>query len=201
MAKAARKLALGPGNWCTLPDLENLKRPGFPSEWRTINKTAKAAKLRVVQQIFPDLQMLFIELQSLHAGNARRPFGPWHSQSFVATLRNNVIDLNTMGISMSQIEAIRSPKDFQTLTCEFIVRKGNSYNLEHRLRSKLLRWNLRILPGHIAPRALRALATMASTCKPRVLSMFWRTLFHGWPTTPACGASTGVKQDPAHWVA
>eukprot|EP00973_Karenia_brevis_P034153 4710863-Karenia_brevis.AAC.1 len=41
-----RRLASGPGNWVTQADLENLCEFGFKQEFRTIEHTARAAKLR-----------------------------------------------------------------------------------------------------------------------------------------------------------
>ena len=52
MNSALRKLAPGPGNWCTTRDLEHLQLYGLPASFRTLVFTAKAAKLRVVDQFF-----------------------------------------------------------------------------------------------------------------------------------------------------
>ena len=48
---ALRVLAIGPGNWVTQHDLENLTFFGFKQEFRTLEATAKAAKLLVVNEI------------------------------------------------------------------------------------------------------------------------------------------------------
>ena len=167
--RATRRLAPGPGSWCTHADLENLKQFGFSIEFRTLDKTAKAAKLRVVHQLLPDLFKLYIELQSLHARNTRRPFGPWHTRSFVAILRDNLMELRLLDISITKLASLPSPKGFQAAVRQELCKKYCIYRIEHRIRHKLKRWILRILPGHIAPRCLRSLAIVASHCKPRVL--------------------------------
>lgn len=48
---ALRVLAIGPGNWITQHDLENLTFFGFSQEFRTLEATAKAAKLRVMNEV------------------------------------------------------------------------------------------------------------------------------------------------------
>jgi hypothetical protein len=45
---AQRRLAPGPGTWAIKGDLENLKKFGFKSEFKSLRCDALAAKLRVI---------------------------------------------------------------------------------------------------------------------------------------------------------
>lgn len=54
MGWAMRRLAAGPGTWATQRDLENLTQFGFRCEFRTIELTARAAKLRVAATVAKD---------------------------------------------------------------------------------------------------------------------------------------------------
>ena len=70
---ALRRLASGPGNWCTIKDLEQLHLLGLPSSFRTLQCTAKAAKFRVTEQIMHDLDSLHLQLIDVQLENMRRP--------------------------------------------------------------------------------------------------------------------------------
>ena len=89
IVEVMRQLAPGPGEWCTVKDLEALPKLHFSTGLREPVKTAKAAKMRILDQIVPDLRQLLHQLKVEQAESPRLPFGMWHSQSFL-----HILDLN-----------------------------------------------------------------------------------------------------------
>ena len=196
-AVALRRLAPGPGNWCTIADLENLRSFGFPCEFRTIDKTARAAKLRLVEKSLPDLQQLYEELTDVQVNHLQRPFGDWHYCSFVQTLRQNMLDLQAIGITRSSVRRSlarlipSTAQSFQTSARIAIKLASLDFDSSNRIRHKFRRWKLNILPGHIAGRVTRALLIIASRCRPCVLAAVWRTMWNGWPTSARMRSMAG----------
>ena len=64
---ALRRLAAGPGTWVVQIDLENLKIYGFRNEFRTIELTARASKLRVVDTVARDTAKQHDEILSVQS--------------------------------------------------------------------------------------------------------------------------------------
>ena len=189
VADALRRLAAGPGNWCTISDLEHLDSFGLQNGFRTIHASAKAAKLRLVASTFPDLARLAEELLDVQLANLRRPLGPWHNNSFVAILQRNKDDLQSKGVTASAIKAqtaanaSHKPDAFQSATRKAIVQAERIYNIDNRIRHKFKRWKLDILPGHVPARVKRTLNLVGTHCRPCIVAMLWRTMWNGWPTS------------------
>ena len=55
-------------------------------------------------------------------------------------------------------------------------------NLHHRLRWKMQRWRLTVLPGVVCRRLPKRLLTMHGLTTPRVQGAVFRTLWNGWTT-------------------
>ena len=190
IAEAMRQLAPGPGEWCTSRDLEALPTLGFPVGMREPAKTAKAAKIRILDQIVPDLWQLLHRLKSEQAEYPRRPFGVWHSQSFLHTLDRNQKRLQEDGLHLEKLRAqVKDTKGdviagIQALIrAEIATRSGTDAHLENRLRKKLVRWNLEGPPRQLVQRALCNFQTLAGTCRACVRASLFRVLWNGLPTS------------------
>ena len=189
IADALRRLAAGPGNWCTIADLEHLDCFGLQNGFRTIDATAKAAKLRLVASTFPDLSEMARELLDVQLENLRRPLGPWHMNSFVSILQRNQEYLQSNGITANAIKAqiatsaSRKPDSFQAAVRKAIVQVEGAYNIHNRIRHKFKRWRLEVLPGHIPARVQSTLHLIGARCRPCIAATLWRTMWNGWPTS------------------
>ena len=84
-----RRLAPGPGNWVMDKDLVNLTKFGFVSEFPHPLWMPMAAKLRVTTFAITNALAMHKELMELQLDHPQRPFGGWHSNSFVSVLHRN----------------------------------------------------------------------------------------------------------------
>ena len=200
ISSALRRLATGPGYWCTISDLEHLQSFGFPLEFRTLEKTARAAKIRVVENIIPDLAHFHRNLEDIQLDNLSRPLGAWHQNSFVAILQRNLIELQKMGITRSSVQRDAAEcmqtaaPPFQQLARQAIARTMRDHDSMARIRHKFQRWKLGILPGHIGIRVLKTLNLVGARCRPCVLACLWRTMWNGWPTSARMKSLTGTGE-------
>ena len=191
MTKAMRKLASGPGNWVKLQDLENLKSFGLHAELRTLDATAKAAKIRMVLTCATDARKKCRDLELTQSGSFLRPFGTWHQQSFYKILLDNVAHLEGYGLNMSAIYAKAKTcndntprkKKLQAMIRLEIRPLIAPYNLEFRVREKIQRWRLEGPEATVADRIIRNCMTAGTKCRPCVAGTFFRTLWNGWPTS------------------
>ena len=56
------------------------------------------------------------------------------------------------------------------------------YYRDSRIRAKLYQWHFSVLPGHLENRVLSRLRTVKQNCPPRVLAVYFRSLWSGWVT-------------------
>ena len=191
MLKAMRKLASGPGNWIVVADMENLTSFGFPSSFKTIDLTAKAAKLRLCMTVAADASRRCEELNRAQCDSLRRPFGTWHKKSFFQILNQNCVEMTNLGISIEDIRRAATTKcqqkhkvhHLQKCARHRIVKLTSSYNVEFRIRHKMDRWKFDGPPAIIASRILRNFQLLGRTCRPCVTSAYFKALWNGWPTT------------------
>ena len=181
--RVLRLLAPGPGNWVTQHDLENLTSYGLRLSFRTLNCTAKAAKLRVEISIARDMKTKCDLLRNAHENSWKRPFGSWHYSCFFQNLFHNRVELEAHRITIHNAKRASTRTTFQNMMRREIQSKFEPYNAEDRMRHKMQRWHLSGPPGHLARRTLRNMATIGSACRPCVIAMFLRTLWNGWPTS------------------
>ena len=106
MCEALRLLAPGPGNWCTIQDLANLKIFGFQHSFRFLRCIAQASKFRVAERLAPDLRQMCDEPFGIQAESTQRPFGLWHGNSFVSIFQNNLAQLQAKGVTHAKAQQI-----------------------------------------------------------------------------------------------
>jgi hypothetical protein len=103
MTWAMRKLASGLGNWVKQKDLENLTLFGFATEFRTIENTSRAAKLRLLTDVAKDAAQKQEDIKRIQAEYLHRPFGAWHSTPLFKILDDNRIDMERVGINVQGV--------------------------------------------------------------------------------------------------
>ena len=182
---AMRKLAVGPGTWVTMDDCENLGTYGVGQGFRLIEATAKAAKLRVLEELgVLRIKKLYMELISAHSSVFHRPFGQWHYKSYVQTLCTNAELLKEKGITMAALRQKEPLKlKIQGVAREHIDKILRPYSAESRIREKILRWQFSIPSGIATARMLKVIELLKERAKPAVRASFFRALWNGWPTS------------------
>lgn len=100
---AMRQLAAGPGTWATRRDLENLTSYGFKDEFRTIENTARAAKMRIIATVAKDEFNRSEEILLSQAESLNRPLRSWHASSFFGVPKRNRDELARVGITEERI--------------------------------------------------------------------------------------------------
>jgi hypothetical protein len=190
--KVLRKLAPGPGNWCSTADLLNLKRVfHFPRTFRDPRWTALAAKLRVIEYIAPDFKERVRELEEIQTSYFRRPCRAWQQRCYFTVLSNASAVATRRGIDRRTILRELAPNTSKHLRCKSFRRTAEQlicqrlspvYYEDARLRAKLHRWHLEGIPAHNEQRVLQNFATLSQWCQPKVLAAYFRTLWTGWTT-------------------
>ena len=199
---AMRKVASGPGSWVLQRDLENLTSFGFKVEFRTIELTAQASKLRVLAEEAKDAAEQQEDLERTQAEYWRRPFGAWHSKSLFKVLLNNKTELQNVGVTPEcirkkvalnwQLHKGRKTNSYQKVARTIIKRRSQAFDVEERIRAKTKRWKLKGPPAHVAQRIARNLKIVGRKCRPCISGMFFRTLWNGWPTTARMRSMQGA---------
>ena len=175
----ARKLAAGPGNWVTYTDLRRLSLFGFHSDFKCIETISRAAQLRVVHDIFPDIGSLVGSLQDAHCNYFRRPFDQWHYSSFVTMLNNNQTNLKRLGITNARIRAdvLQSQRSFQYSAQRLIMHQSCPDQYCHnRIRKKIARWNPRAPAAHVVHIFIDNMWKLSTCCRPAVVSAQFRCI-------------------------
>jgi hypothetical protein len=204
MGWAMRRLASGPGTWFMQRDLENLVSFGLKAEFRTIEMTARAAKLRVLMDVAKDAATQQDELERTQSEYLRRPFGVWHSKSFFKILLDNKTELERNGATTECIHKAakkahrfgkkKEKNAFQKVARKVIKARCQPFDAEDRIRTKIRRWGLKGPPAHVARRIANNLKIVGRRCRPCVAGMFFRTLWNGWPTTARMRSMKGAPQ-------
>jgi hypothetical protein len=197
---ALRRLASGPGTWAIQQDLENLKLFGFRAEFKSLEHTAQAAKLRVITTVAQDYYAKGRELDEVKMEHLRRPFGTWHERCYYKVLQKCKDDLANAGLRIENIRHLAAPagamekeRGFQSAVTDIIKAKLAPYNAEDRIRRKVKRWRFHDPPAHVANRILANIKTIGQKCRPCVVAMFFRTIWNGWPTTARMRNIPGAK--------
>jgi hypothetical protein len=157
-----------------------------------------AAKLRIIEHIAPDLKERERELEEAQLNHFRRPCGRWHRRSYFSILGNVKRAAAARGIDRTSIlKALDVPivgrrtaaqkahiKDnYQKVAESLICQKfADTYYTESRLRSKLQRWRLSGVPAHLEGKIARNFRLLSKWCPPRVLMVYFRSLWNGWVT-------------------
>ena len=197
---AMRQLAAGPGTWATRRDLENLTSYGFKDEFRTIENTARAAKMRIVATVAKDVFNRNEEILLSQAESLNRPFRSWHASSFFGILKRNRDELARVGITEERILrkcteigcTKKCDRSFQYVARSMIKSRLEPYNVEHRIRHKIRRSSLLGPSAHVASRIVCNILVAGRSGRPCVTSMVFRTLWNGWPTTARMRTCVGA---------
>ena len=65
---------------------------------RTLARTGQAAKLRHLEDTFPDAAHMYEQLLEIQLNHWQRPLGPWHKNSFINILIANEKQLRAIGV-------------------------------------------------------------------------------------------------------
>ena len=183
-----RKLFPGPGMWVTPNDLCNLSSWfKFPAQLANPTCVALAAKLRVIAFVCPNCTARAGELANLHLEWGRRPFPTWHNRAYVKVLSDaekllatKAITVKSVHTFISQVKAV----SFQATAHDLI--KTNLFSgpsRDSRLRTKLSRFRVSTLLGHLDRVVASRFHLLSSWCPPRILAAVFRTHWNGWVTT------------------
>ena len=185
--KALRKLASGPGCWASTGDLCNLQTAYmFPAEFVDPRWTSLAAKMRVMHTVAPDYADKSREMEVAPVTYGRRPFPQWHSRCYFTVLAKASEHLRSHGVTIEKVLALQSHPDKIKVSFQHIAEKlikqaiAAPYYRDTRVRSKLYQWKLSILPGHLENRVMSRMRTIKQHCPPRVLAVYFRSLWNGW---------------------
>ena len=186
-SKAIRTLAKGPGNWITPSDAIHLADCyAFPCSFQDPAMTAMASKLRVIATIAPDCFQRSKALEMLQIEHGRRPFPTWHRRCFFSVLARCGDHLKKYGVTVEVVENSQRQSalaSFQHIS-ETIIRKKlqKTYFPEARIRQKLAPWKLSGIPAYLERRVLSNLALLREWCPPRVMAVYYRSVWGGWVT-------------------
>ena len=116
----------------------------------------------------------------------RRPFPQWHSRCYFTVLAKASEHLRSHGVTIEKVLALQSQPDKIKVSFQHIAEKlikqaiAAPYYRDTRVRSKLYQWKLSILPGHLENRVMSRMRTIKQHCPPRVLAVYFRSLWNGW---------------------
>ena len=188
-AQVVRLLAPGPGNWISLADASHLEKGfGFHGSFQNPCWTSLAAKMRVAVTVANDHHTKAVELESLILSRPRRPFPEWNSRSFFTVLDKCMRYLSQHGITEQTVrQNLQSSglhgMSFQRCAETLIsTRLDKTYFANARIRQKLMIWKVHGVPAHLENRILRNFRLLKIWCSPRVLSIYFKTVWNGWVT-------------------
>ena len=161
--------------------MENLHYFGIGSSFRTIEVTARAAKLRLMRDLgIPTIRKEAELIQRAQRESLHRPFGNWHSKSYAQLLCDNWDFAYKSGVKINLDVTL---KHFQQEARIALAKKLVPYDMEERIRSKVSRWNFQGPPRLVASRLVRNFEMMQKAAPPAVISTYLRALWNGIPTS------------------
>ena len=134
----------------------------------------------------------------------RATWAEWFDNNPLLVLWDNLVTLDQSGITPRVIEDIiskgkdrpfspavraRVRRQFQSAT-NTLLRSREPYNAEHRMRHKLTRWRLPLLPRISATRALARLSFLGRHAPPRIRAAVLSTMWNRWVTARRFQRST-----------
>jgi hypothetical protein len=196
---ALRRFAPGPGNWIRPKDMFNLiDLFRFPSSFPSLRSAAIASKMRRIAHEAPDVVKRAREFNNFLVMNWQRPFPRgWYNRCHALVLLRASDAAEVRGVTKTSILASLSrsapepareraaylKKHFQKEAYKQLHSKGtDKVDVEDRLRAKLKRWKLTMVPRHSAERAKRLFQRLSALVPPRVMASMIRTLCNGWCT-------------------
>ena len=124
-------------------------------------------------------------MASLPLDYGRRPFPQWHLRCYFTVLADTQKHLRDHNITVERVmrESGERGVSFQSVA-EKLVKQvlAERYFRDSRIRAKLFGWRFDILPGHLETRVMNRIRTVKENCPPRVLAVYFRSLWNGWVT-------------------
>ena len=166
---------------------------------------AKAAKLRVLRyenmrhggiRVKERARSLRQAISSTDQLVRRATWAEWLDRNPLLVLWDNLVALDQSGISLRVVEDVigkgkdrpfnpalqaRVRRQLQS-TIATLLRAREPYNAEHRMRHKLARWRLPLLPRISATRALDRLSLLSRCAPPRIRAAVLSTMWNRWVT-------------------
>ena len=197
---ALRRVAKGPGNWCRTSDLFQLKDAfGFPYSFPSLEATARAAKLRVMEYEEVDFRGCAEQLSDARYSLDRvhvPSFAAWYDASYVKAVVDCCDLCRRVGVTSSSIQDALREKYASTKpgAISLVIRRNfqctavsqlihNVGYAERRLRHRLQRWKLPDPPAHVVARAIRRLDCIFKLVPPRVAVVLFSSYFNRWTTS------------------
>ena len=82
---------------------------GFKSEFKSLEYSAQAAKVRVITTVAQDYYAQRRELDVVDMEYLRRPFGTWHELCYYKLLQKCEDDLANVGLHIVSIQPLPAP--------------------------------------------------------------------------------------------
>ena len=203
-ARALKRFAAGPNNWCSPEDLFQLKEFGFNFNFPSLANLNIACKLRIFEfeQAGFDFIKSHSEIRSLRFSvEADLPlvhiFDDWYNNNMAKVVLEACASARKRGIDGKIIKdhiinenpgaprhkhAILIKRKFQG-QASLLLRAKPGF-AEERIRIKLVRWKLEESPRAVAARALTRLHIAFKLVAPRVAAVFFLLCGTGGPLPP-----------------
>ena len=177
----------------------------MPQNAANLHYSHRAAKFRVLKleaaasgglQVSEKLTRINRALQDTSFLYRHALWKTWFHTSYAQILKTEETHLCGLGLTRSSLElalgwdteeprtsqqARTWKRKLQSLTAK-AIRSANPLPTDSRLRSKLDRWDIPLLPRKRVQRALQRLNTLKKVVPPRVIASIIRTWFNGWCT-------------------
>ena len=198
--EAVRRVAPGPGAWCSNSDLHHGRALGLDAQMRPMLISAQAAMLRVhAWEGLPwtrlARQLADARSRTDHLLRAAR-CKEWLLTHMPTVMTETATDKENQGISKREARRgiCRVPCGPLTRQMQRKVRrktqswfvssllKKDGTNIEERVRKKLARWKLEGLPGRNARKVTKQIGELRRLVPPRVRAATLSTIFNRWTT-------------------
>lgn len=200
---ALRRIAPGPGNWCSPADLHHGHAYGLGAEMRPLAVSCRAAMLRThAWESHCDggvrWRRMAAELKTARADTTRLVRAvhlrewldahiPTGVQAVVVRCADQGVHIRAARMALvgdeigplRRQDAVKFRRQSQRWFAEHLLKK-DGFDVETRLRSRLLRWRLPGFPGRIARRVAVQLARLRQLAPPRVRAAALSTIFNRW---------------------
>ncbi|CAK0875641.1 unnamed protein product [Prorocentrum cordatum] len=203
-ARAVRRIAHGPGNWCSPRDLHHARDLGQSINLRLLAVPCKAAMLRLREQeaTGAGIRWRHLERALTHTkGSTMHLHGlvdwkPWFDARLPTVVETLHFNSASQGISRSRAvrEVAGAPigplsrdnlakfrRGYQAWCCKALLR-AERFDPATRIRQRTARWRFLALPGHAAPRIARHLRRLRSLVPARARAAMLSTIFNRWTT-------------------
>lgn len=214
---AVRKIAPGPGSWCSAADLHHGPDLGLSGKMRPLGATCSAAMLRVHSwEGHRDGGISWTrfrrELSEIRSGTDKQVravlWRQWYDRHYPSVVHDLASTAAATGVHVQAARAALSgvpvgplspaeERRFKRGTQGWFGKKllaQTQYDPIQRLRNRTERWRLRGLPGRTSRRIHRNLARLRHLAPPRVRSAVISTIFNRWATSRRMQSAGGCAR-------